>query len=246
MPILSIVSGPTRRCASTAGDRVRTFLSPQGHHARVAWRDRAAIRIGSFILSPPIPPGRVHTVCLYFLTGASINRGGPFEVHARMAGSECCSIQGGPFIPRPGLGSILFCFVYPYLRSFLRQPQYISEAWLQLWAEGRHWAYVCRCVAAVVPAFRERETHSQFICSYFFVRVGSYFSVGRLLACLFLRRSRGTPEALYTLSDLSSSRARARARVVLAAGFDRNRNNGKRTPGRSAQGLLNKRHSAWT
>ena len=104
--------------------------------------------------SSPIPPSRVHTVFLYFFKGASIDRLSPFEVHARMAGSECCSIQGGPFIPRPGLGSILFCFVCPYLRSFLRQPQYISEAWLQLWAEGRRWAYACRCVAAVVPAFR--------------------------------------------------------------------------------------------
>ena len=50
------------------------------------------------------PPSRVHTVCLYFSPGASIERGGPFEVHVCMAGREYCLIEVGPTVPR--LGSI--------------------------------------------------------------------------------------------------------------------------------------------
>ena len=65
----------------------------------------------------------------------------------------------------------------------------------------------------------------------------SYFSVGRLLERSFLRRSRGTPEALFHLSDLSTSRARARACAIAVVRFDHNRNNGKRLFGCRAQDL---------
>ena len=192
----------------TVGDRVRTFRSPQGRHARVASRDCCAIRIGSFI---PIPPSRVHTVCLYILPGASIERVGPFEVHARMVRSECCSSRGEPFIPRPGLGPILFCScVHTSLNSFAKRR------------DRRGLATGFRCGRKMGTCMRPRSCCSQNLSSARNMRVHtlwSYFLVGRLLVLSLLRRSRGTLEVQLHIWDLSSSRFRARVRMVVAVRF---------------------------
>ena len=74
----------------------------------------------------------------------------------------------------------------------------------------------------------------------------SYFSVCRLPSCSSLRRSRGTPESRRYLPDLSWPRARASACAAAAVRFDRNRNNGKRVFGCSAQDIQPKWTSAWT
>ena len=77
--------------------------------------------------------GRVHTVCLYFSPGVSTELGRLLEVHARMARSEYCSIRGGPFLPRPSLGSIL-CVLYvlrltcsPIARDFKAELQLLHK-----------------------------------------------------------------------------------------------------------------------
>ena len=172
---------------------------------------------------------------LYFSKGASIKRGGPYKAHACTVRRECCSIRGGLFIPRLAPGPS-FCFRGPYFCLIPLPTQGPSRSGYSFgtWA-GTSMRSRC-CCSLNLSSARNIRAHTFW----------SYFSVGRLPSCSLLRRSRGTPESLLHISDLSWSRARARARVVATVRFHSNRNNRKRTSGCSAQDIQPKWTSAWT
>ena len=124
------------RCAIPFGDRVSLVSgTPCAHGLTQLVCDPDRI-----VHTPPpyLRVGFIPFACLYISSGTSIERGGPKKFLVRMVRSECCSIRGEPFIPRLGLGPILFCpCVHTTLVPLPNAGTF--EVWLQLWDVGGQW-----------------------------------------------------------------------------------------------------------
>ena len=180
MPIRSCVSGPTHRYASTvSGDRDRTFRTSQGRHARTASRDCCAIRIGSFVPFAHTSDSGSYRLSILFARRfhrAQDTRLIPC-VHSQ---TRMLLVPGRTVRTSFSPGSIL-----SFSRSILSSDSFAKRRSLRdpaaALARGRASDPVVRlrgCLSPNLSLVRSILAHTR----------GVTFSVGRLLASLFLRR----------------------------------------------------------